>query len=86
MSWTTSLGGHSYSFADLRELLAKATPESILSEDREFDRKMAAVEARFAQLPPRAAATRVDWAAVIDGGEPQSDDAGARADKYLAGK
>ena len=26
MSWTTTLGGHSYGFADLRELLAKATP------------------------------------------------------------
>jgi ethanolamine ammonia-lyase large subunit len=26
MSWTTTLGGHSYTFSDLRELLAKATP------------------------------------------------------------
>ena len=26
MSWTTTLGGHSYTFTDLRELLAKATP------------------------------------------------------------
>ena len=26
MSWSTSLGGHSYAFADLRELMAKATP------------------------------------------------------------
>jgi ethanolamine ammonia-lyase large subunit len=26
VSWTTTLGGHSYTFSDLRELLAKATP------------------------------------------------------------
>ena len=26
MSWSTTLGGHSYSFTDLRDLLAKATP------------------------------------------------------------
>lgn len=65
-------------------LLAKATPEAILSEDRAFDRKMAEVEARFAQLPRTESVTRVDWTALMEGGKPRNGDLATRIDAYLA--